>query len=122
MHHRFVGLVEDRMIDVAGFEKEIARSVDDCLVGQDVSHVPRRDLSDTRSDMVVWRPGWEDNDGPQSKAWCERIRPRGATQAVLQSGSSIVRLGAARARWHRRNAAVQRVLPVWVQRRCPQGG
>src|SRR5262249_56616806 len=53
MDHRFIGLVEDRMIDIAGFEKEIARPVDDCLVREDVGHVARRDLPDSRSDMVV---------------------------------------------------------------------
>src|SRR5262245_5621926 len=54
MDHRFIGLIEDCMVDIAGFEKEIARPVDDGLVRQDVCHVPRRDLPDSRSDMVVF--------------------------------------------------------------------
>ena len=53
MDHRVIGLVENRMIDIARFEKEIARPVDDCFVWQDVSHVARRDLPDSRPDMVV---------------------------------------------------------------------
>src|SRR5215475_7524933 len=51
--HRVIGLVENCVIDIARFEKEIAWPVDDCFVRQDVSHVARRDLPDSRSDMVV---------------------------------------------------------------------
>jgi len=32
VYHRFIGLVENCMIDIAGFEEEIAWLVDDCLV------------------------------------------------------------------------------------------
>src|SRR5436190_12993111 len=53
MHHWCVGLVEHRVIDVASFEEEVARSVNNRLFRQDISHVAGCHLSDARTDMIV---------------------------------------------------------------------
>ena len=53
MHHRRISFVVDGMIDIAGFEKEIARAVDDRLVRQDVCHVSGGNLPNPRTLMVV---------------------------------------------------------------------
>src|SRR6266508_2067599 len=51
--HRCVGLVVDGVIDVAGFEEEVAWSVDDRLVRQDVRHIAGRHLPDAGANMIV---------------------------------------------------------------------
>src|SRR5258708_865093 len=53
VHHRRVSLVVGGVIDVAGYEEEIARSVDDSLARQDVRHITGRHLPDARTDMIV---------------------------------------------------------------------
>src|SRR5262245_57229467 len=53
VHHRLVGLVEDGVVDVARFEKEIAGAVDDGLVGQHVGHGARGHLADAGAFVIV---------------------------------------------------------------------
>jgi hypothetical protein len=53
VHIGLAGLVEHGVIDVAGFEEELAWPVYDGLVGQHVGHVSRGDLPNSRTDMVV---------------------------------------------------------------------
>ena len=53
MHHWSIGLIEDSMIDVSGFEEEVAGPIDNRLVWQNIGHIPRCDLSDARPDMIV---------------------------------------------------------------------
>src|SRR5262245_21766208 len=53
VHHRLVGLVEDRVVDVARFEEEIAGAVNDGLVGQHVGHVARGYLADAGTFVIV---------------------------------------------------------------------
>src|SRR5262245_26746935 len=53
MDHRCVGLVEYRVIDVTGLEKEVAGTVDACLLRQNVRHIAGGHLPDTGTDMIV---------------------------------------------------------------------
>src|SRR5436305_2102880 len=53
VHHWCIGLVEHRVIDVASFEEEVPRCVDDGLFRQDISHVAGCHLSDARTNMIV---------------------------------------------------------------------
>src|SRR5262245_37365901 len=53
VRHRLVGLVEDGVVDIARFEEEIARTVNDGLVGQHVGHVARGHLADARAFVIV---------------------------------------------------------------------
>src|SRR5262245_64988655 len=53
VHHGLGGLVEDRVVDIAGLEEEIARAIDDGLVRQHVGHIAGRHLADAGADVVV---------------------------------------------------------------------
>ena len=64
MNHGSVSLVEDSVIDITRFEKEVAWSVNDRLVRQDIGHVARRNLTYPWADVVVLA-----NVPPQVPAW-----------------------------------------------------
>jgi hypothetical protein len=53
VHHRRLGLIINGVINVAGFKKEIARTINDRLFWQHVRHIPRRHLPDAGTDMIV---------------------------------------------------------------------
>jgi hypothetical protein len=53
VHHWCVGLVEDSVVYVTGFEEEIARAVNHGLIRQDVSHVAGGDLANAGALMIV---------------------------------------------------------------------
>src|SRR5262245_61229067 len=53
MYHRSVGLVEDGVVDIACLEEQLAGSIDDRFIRQDIGHITRRYLPDAWSDVIV---------------------------------------------------------------------
>jgi hypothetical protein len=60
MHHRRVGLVENRVVHVPTLEKEVAGVVDDRSIRKDVGHLAYGDLTYARANVVVLAdvPSW----------------------------------------------------------------
>ena len=54
VHHGFVRLVEDRVVDVTRFEEKFPGAIHDSLVRQHVGHVAGRYLANSGADVVVF--------------------------------------------------------------------
>jgi len=88
VHHRRVGLIINGVINVAGFKKEIARTINDRLFRQHVRHIPRRQLPDAGTNSyftkAFGRPAREQT------CECERTAAPSMSQALhIANGDTL---------------------------------